>query len=192
MSRGSQPGWPSRCPRKARAWRPGRPRAGRRLLPLAAARGAGPCPDQPAAQARPGRAYPGRQRRRPAHRRAAPWPRSSRATFPRLRRIAEDAALEMVVSTHPFAAGIVCRPTDSLAALLYHQRVDRTAQGGHAQPRQHVARRGRRGALPRAGRGRRDARGAAAAGFDYGQNQLLSTWYAGGSVAPLDYLTRAT
>lgn len=24
--------------------------------------------------------------------------------------------------------------------------------------------------------------------FDYGQNQLLSTWYAGGSVAPLDYL----
>jgi len=25
--------------------------------------------------------------------------------------------------------------------------------------------------------------------FDYGQNQLLSTWYAGGSVAPLDYLT---
>ncbi|WOF42316.1 acyl-CoA ligase (AMP-forming), exosortase A system-associated [Sphingopyxis indica] len=25
--------------------------------------------------------------------------------------------------------------------------------------------------------------------FDYGQNQLLSTWYAGGAVAPLDYLT---
>ena len=25
--------------------------------------------------------------------------------------------------------------------------------------------------------------------FDYGQNQLLSTWYAGGTVAPLDYLT---
>ncbi len=25
--------------------------------------------------------------------------------------------------------------------------------------------------------------------FDYGQNQLLSTWFAGGSVAPLDYLT---
>ena len=25
--------------------------------------------------------------------------------------------------------------------------------------------------------------------FDYGQNQLLSTWYAGGGVAPLDYLT---
>ena len=25
--------------------------------------------------------------------------------------------------------------------------------------------------------------------FDYGQNQLLSTWYAGGSVIPLDYLT---
>jgi acyl-CoA ligase (AMP-forming) (exosortase A-associated) len=25
--------------------------------------------------------------------------------------------------------------------------------------------------------------------FDYGQNQLLSTWYAGGSVAPLEYLT---
>ena len=25
--------------------------------------------------------------------------------------------------------------------------------------------------------------------FDYGQNQLLSAWYAGGSVAPLDYLT---
>ena len=25
--------------------------------------------------------------------------------------------------------------------------------------------------------------------FDYGQNQLLSTWYAGGCVAPLDYLT---
>ena len=25
--------------------------------------------------------------------------------------------------------------------------------------------------------------------FDYGQNQLFSTWYAGGSVAPLDYLT---
>ena len=25
--------------------------------------------------------------------------------------------------------------------------------------------------------------------FDYGQNQLLSTWYTGGSVAPLDYLT---
>ena len=25
--------------------------------------------------------------------------------------------------------------------------------------------------------------------FDYGQSQLLSTWYAGGSVAPLDYLT---
>jgi acyl-CoA synthetase (AMP-forming)/AMP-acid ligase II len=24
--------------------------------------------------------------------------------------------------------------------------------------------------------------------FDYGQNQLLSTWYAGGSVVPLDYL----
>lgn len=24
--------------------------------------------------------------------------------------------------------------------------------------------------------------------FDYGQNQLLSTWYAGGSVSPLDYL----
>lgn len=24
--------------------------------------------------------------------------------------------------------------------------------------------------------------------FDYGQNQLLSTWYAGGAVAPLDYL----
>jgi len=24
--------------------------------------------------------------------------------------------------------------------------------------------------------------------FDYGQNQLLSTWYAGGSIAPLDYL----
>lgn len=24
--------------------------------------------------------------------------------------------------------------------------------------------------------------------FDYGQNQLLSTWYAGGTVAPLDYL----
>ncbi len=25
--------------------------------------------------------------------------------------------------------------------------------------------------------------------FDYGQNQLLSTWYAGGSAAPIDYLT---
>src|SRR4029079_16253472 len=25
--------------------------------------------------------------------------------------------------------------------------------------------------------------------FDYGQNQLLSTWYAGGCVVPLDYLT---
>ena len=25
--------------------------------------------------------------------------------------------------------------------------------------------------------------------FDYGQSQLLATWYAGGSVAPLDYLT---
>src|SRR6185503_16595994 len=25
--------------------------------------------------------------------------------------------------------------------------------------------------------------------FDYGQNQLLSSWYAGGAVAPLDYLT---
>ena len=25
--------------------------------------------------------------------------------------------------------------------------------------------------------------------FDYGQNQLLSSWYAGASVAPLDYLT---
>lgn len=25
--------------------------------------------------------------------------------------------------------------------------------------------------------------------FDYGQNQLLSTWYAGGAVIPLDYLT---
>ncbi len=25
--------------------------------------------------------------------------------------------------------------------------------------------------------------------FDYGQNQILSTWYAGGSVVPLDYLT---
>ena len=25
--------------------------------------------------------------------------------------------------------------------------------------------------------------------FDYGQNQLLSTWYAGGSAVPLDYLT---
>jgi len=25
--------------------------------------------------------------------------------------------------------------------------------------------------------------------FDYGQNQLLSTWYAGGGVVPLDYLT---
>ncbi|MGB3796070.1 MAG: acyl-CoA ligase (AMP-forming), exosortase A system-associated [Alteraurantiacibacter sp.] len=25
--------------------------------------------------------------------------------------------------------------------------------------------------------------------FDYGQNQLFSSWYAGGSVAPLDYLT---
>jgi len=25
--------------------------------------------------------------------------------------------------------------------------------------------------------------------FDYGQNQMLSTWYAGGSIAPLDYLT---
>ena len=25
--------------------------------------------------------------------------------------------------------------------------------------------------------------------FDYGQNQLLSAWYAGGAVAPLDYLT---
>jgi acyl-CoA synthetase (AMP-forming)/AMP-acid ligase II len=25
--------------------------------------------------------------------------------------------------------------------------------------------------------------------FDYGQNQLLSTWFAGGAVAPLDYLT---
>ena len=25
--------------------------------------------------------------------------------------------------------------------------------------------------------------------FDYGQNQLFSTWYAGGMVAPLDYLT---
>ncbi|UKK85686.1 acyl-CoA ligase (AMP-forming), exosortase A system-associated [Sphingopyxis sp. BSN-002] len=25
--------------------------------------------------------------------------------------------------------------------------------------------------------------------FDYGQNQLFSTWYAGGAVAPLDYLT---
>ena len=24
--------------------------------------------------------------------------------------------------------------------------------------------------------------------FDYGQNQLLSTWYAGGSVVPLDFL----
>ena len=27
--------------------------------------------------------------------------------------------------------------------------------------------------------------------FDYGQNQLLSTWYAGGCVVPLDYLTAA-
>jgi len=25
--------------------------------------------------------------------------------------------------------------------------------------------------------------------FDYGQNQLLSTWFAGGAVVPLDYLT---
>ena len=25
--------------------------------------------------------------------------------------------------------------------------------------------------------------------FDYGQNQLLSTWYAGGAAVPLDYLT---
>jgi acyl-CoA synthetase (AMP-forming)/AMP-acid ligase II len=25
--------------------------------------------------------------------------------------------------------------------------------------------------------------------FDYGQNQLLSSWFAGGCVVPLDYLT---
>ncbi|MBX7526927.1 acyl-CoA ligase (AMP-forming), exosortase A system-associated [Qipengyuania vesicularis] len=30
--------------------------------------------------------------------------------------------------------------------------------------------------------------GALPLSFDYGQNQLLSTWYAGGAVAPLDYL----
>jgi hypothetical protein len=62
--------------------------------------------------------------------------------------------------------------------LALHLRLDRPAQGRDAEPRQSVARRDQRRALSRLTPGPHARR--AAAGFDYGQNQLLSTWAAGG------------
>ena len=52
---------------------------------------------------------------------------------------------------------------NELAALLYTSRLDRPAQGGDAEPRQPLARRDQRGALPRPQARRPDA-GRAAAG----------------------------
>ena len=76
---------------------------------------------------------------------------------------------------------------DALAAILLHQRIDRQAQRRHAQPRQYVAWRGLGRPLSRHGR-RCHARGAPAQFRLWPEPAAISTWYAGGSVVPLDYL----
>ena len=69
---------------------------------------------------------------------------------------------------------------DELAALLYTSGLDRAAQGGDAEPRQSVARRDQRRALSAAPAATTAPSRVLPLSFDYGQNQLLSTWAAGG------------
>jgi acyl-CoA ligase (AMP-forming) (exosortase A-associated) len=101
--------------------------------------------------------------------------------------IAEDAALEMVVSTNRSLPASSADP-DSLAALLYTSGSTGRPKGvmlSHANMWL-----GAVGVAHYLGLAEDDVTLAVLPlSFDYGQNQLLSTWYAGGSVAPLDYLT---
>ena len=72
--------------------------------------------------------------------------------------------------------------------LALHLRLDRAAQGRDAEPRQPVARRDQRRALSGPDRAATARSRVLPLAFDYGQNQLLSTWAAGGYVIAFDYL----
>jgi acyl-CoA ligase (AMP-forming) (exosortase A-associated) len=101
--------------------------------------------------------------------------------------LAEEVALEMVASLNPSLPPSDTDP-NALAALLY-------TSGSTGRPKGVMLNHANMwlGAVSVAhylGLGEDDVTLAVLPlSFDYGQNQLLSTWYAGGSVVPLDYLT---
>jgi acyl-CoA ligase (AMP-forming) (exosortase A-associated) len=101
--------------------------------------------------------------------------------------IAEDAALETVAATNRSLPPSSADP-DALAALLY-------TSGSTGRPKGVMLSHANMwlGAVSVAHYLGLDASDVTLAvlplSFDYGQNQLLSTWHAGGSVVPLDYLT---
>jgi acyl-CoA ligase (AMP-forming) (exosortase A-associated) len=101
--------------------------------------------------------------------------------------VAEDAALELVASTNRSLPPSSADP-HALAALLY-------TSGSTGRPKGVMLSHANMwlGAVSVAyylGLADDDVTLAVLPlSFDYGQNQLLSTWYAGGSVVPLDYLT---
>jgi acyl-CoA ligase (AMP-forming) (exosortase A-associated) len=101
--------------------------------------------------------------------------------------VAEDAVPDMVVSAHRSLPPSSVDP-DALAALLY-------TSGSTGRPKGVMLSHANMwlGAVSVAhylGLEESDVTLAVLPlSFDYGQNQLFSTWYAGGSVVPLDYLT---
>ena len=101
--------------------------------------------------------------------------------------VAEDAALEMVASTNRSLPASSADP-NALAALLY-------TSGSTGRPKGVMLSHANLwlGAVSVASyldmRDDDVTLGVLPLSFDYGQNQLLSTWHAGGCVVPLDYLT---
>ena len=101
--------------------------------------------------------------------------------------VAEDAALEMVASTNRSLPASSADP-NALAALLY-------TSGSTGRPKGVMLSHANMwlGAVSVASyldmRDDDVTLGVLPLSFDYGQNQLLSTWHAGGCVVPLDYLT---
>jgi len=101
--------------------------------------------------------------------------------------VAEDAALQMVDSTDSSLPASSADP-DDLAALLY-------TSGSTGRPKGVMLSHANMwlGAVSVASylglAGDDVTLAVLPLSFDYGQNQLLSTWYAGGCAVPLDYLT---
>lgn len=99
----------------------------------------------------------------------------------------DETALWEAVGAHDGALGLSAASPDDLAAILY-------TSGSTGRPKGVMLSHANMwlGAVSVSNYLGLDADDVTLAvlplSFDYGQNQLLSTWYAGGSVVPLDYL----
>lgn len=99
----------------------------------------------------------------------------------------DEAALWEAVGAHNGVLGLSCAHPEDLAAILY-------TSGSTGRPKGVMLSHANMwlGAVSVSNYLRLQADDVTLAvlplSFDYGQNQLLSTWYAGGSVVPLDYL----